>query len=388
MFLAERISIQAKEELQMHKQGTGRCRRLGLSLVLVALAAGAGVAAPREVDVLWRGDAFASDELPADLSEGAVRSIASWTEFARDHGYRMLLAADEHSLLLVSVRHKRVKDEARLIEETSRRVRELIPVPARETAERAPGEWRDDAVLCAETAVVVRLRDPEDYVAVLQEVGAANKYLGQPWIDASQHTNGFILQRPLCSAFLERASGVDEWDVDNELVHRLSQLLVLRDFGQQPFWLTMGMAWNLEYDLREGIYCFPYRDGFVWASEHGSWLPSLRNGHRKREELAMEDLSSWYRGSYDDERARRAWGAVRFLAEHRPTALPKILEDLRLLRDDQGIEHRADGSWSRRTDWTAGAADQLEIFRRHAGDDFLEELLRYFQLGKRYRPKR
>lgn len=372
----------------MHKQGTGRCRRLGLSLVLVALAAGAGVAAPREVDVLWRGDAFASDELPADLSEGAVRSIASWTEFARDHGYRMLLAADEHSLLLVSVRHKRVKDEARLIEETSRRVRELIPVPARETAERAPGEWRDDAVLCAETAVVVRLRDPEDYVAVLQEVGAANKYLGQPWIDASQHTNGFILQRPLCSAFLERASGVDEWDVDNELVHRLSQLLVLRDFGQQPFWLTMGMAWNLEYDLREGIYCFPYRDGFVWASEHGSWLPSLRNGHRKREELAMEDLSSWYRGSYDDERARRAWGAVRFLAEHRPTALPKILEDLRLLRDDQGIEHRADGSWSRRTDWTAGAADQLEIFRRHAGDDFLEELLRYFQLGKRYRPKR
>jgi len=63
-------------------------------------------------------------------------------------------------------------------------------------------------------------------------------------------------------------------------------------------------------------------------------------------------------------------------------------EDLRILRDEEGIERRADGSWRRLTDWTASPEDQLDIFRRHAGDDLLVELLRYYQKGKRYRAER
>jgi PAS domain-containing protein len=363
-------------------------------------------AAPRDVEVRvhWMGSDYPLPELPAETGRGAAAATASWAPWAAEHGYRMALSADGRALLLVGRDTKRLEDELDLISGTLAAFDRLAPAPpmrdapvtgAVETEPSAAAEtgswsweWRDDGPeLDTETVVVLRARDHATYAAALDRLAGEQVYL-TGWTEGAKRLSGFVLERPLCAAFREDGNGSKEWDPRNELVHRLAQLLVSRRFGVQPYWLKVGIAWEVEREVCNSLYCFPYRDEFVYASEHGDWEKDLRNRHKRVESLAMADLSAWKRGSYDGEHARRAFGLVHFVARHHPGAMSAVLEDLRLLRDERGVVHYADGSWERIVGWEASAEGQREIFRRHLGDDFLDELLAFFQKGRKYDPKR
>ena len=94
---------------------------------------------------------------------------------------------------------------------------------------------------------------------------------------------------------MENPAGMEEWDIENELVHRLAHLLLLRRFGQQPFWLTMGFSWYVEKEMRGAIYCYPYRSGFVWASEHELGLlvrgPGVPRGRVSETPVQLVDVA-------------------------------------------------------------------------------------------------
>ena len=59
------------------------------------------------------------------------------------------------------------------------------------------------------------------------------------------------------------AAGMEEWSPDHEIVNRVAQLLFLRRFSQQSFWLQQGIAWCAEWGYDSSLYCFPYRHEFI-----------------------------------------------------------------------------------------------------------------------------
>jgi hypothetical protein len=226
--------------------------------------------------------------------------------------------------------------------------------------------------------VLIQARKVEDYSSALEFVAEAHPYLGD-WYEAAARMAGITLARPLCTAWLVSAAGLEEYDTANELVHRLAHLFVLRRFGEQPYWLLSGLAWHVEWEIRDSIYCFPYRDEFIFAVEHTAWPGMLSRSHDERDSLTMKDFAGWKRGSFHVDYAVRAWGLACFLAREDPKATPAILEDLRLLRDHQSKVHHDDGTWERIVGYESSPADQQAVFERHLGEDFLARALRFFK---------
>jgi hypothetical protein len=245
------------------------------------------------------------------------------------------------------------------------------------------GPWQRDT----ETAVLVAARDADDYGAALELLAERHEHL-RGWIEQARATAGCTLESPLIAIWLLEGGGLEEYRPENELVHRLATLLVHRRFDHQPAWMLQGLAWHFEDALLDTLYCFPGRSEFVFATEHAGWDKALKSEHADVEALACADVIALERGRFDAGAAQRAFGAARFLAEHRADALPQVLEELRLLREEKGIEHGTDGTWKRIPGYEPSAADVEAVLVKAAGEDVLAEMLASFRKGKGYRPRR
>jgi hypothetical protein len=377
-----------------------------MGLAAWALAVPFALASGEDVRIHWEGSEIAAGELPGQLGASAAAVAADWAPWAAERGYRAALNADGRVLLLVDekTRTKAFEEQLALVEETVALVDAMAPLPAERDRTLTTGgvsdassggrdgawshEWQDDGpALESETIVVLCAKDQASYGAALDRLAEAEPYL-QGWVQGAKSLSGFVLERPLFAGFRADGLGSKEWNADGELVHRLTQLLISRRFGVQPYWLKTGIAWRVENELQGSIYCFPYRDEFVYATEHGDWERELRGLHKKVASLEMGALSEWPRGTYRPEHARRAFGLACFVAEHHEDALSGILEDLRKLRDEKGIVRHADGTWERIAGWEASPADQRAVLAAHLGEGFLDELLAFFQRGRKYRPGR
>jgi hypothetical protein len=170
----------------------------------------------------------------------------------------------------------------------------------------------------------------------------------------------------------------------------LAQLLLNERHGRLPQWLALGLAWQLESTVCKSVYCFPYRSGFVGKTEHRGWAKELAAmiAARGEEPLAMEQLSGWTRGVWDDAHAALAWGAGAMLADHYDEELPRVLAALAALRDSEGRTTHADGSWEGIGNYEIPPEKQLAILDRELGVDFLVELARFCRLGRNYRRPR
>jgi len=137
---------------------------------------------------------------------------------------------------------------------------------------------------------------------------------------------------------------------------------------------VQGLAWEAEIAFDNSIFCYPYRKGFVYATEHTAWDNDLKRafGDRENKPLAMEEFARWARGAYDETQGRLAWGFVHFLAGKKGDALASALEDLRVFRD---VHDRKDGdndTWTRIPGYQIPVEDQLAIFKKRFGDDVLD----------------
>jgi hypothetical protein len=378
---------------------------LACLLAPVAHARSAPRAAPERdgAGITWNGRRYTPETLPDEVGAGPRSAMEFWRPWAEEHGYRMALHDDGRVLLLHSERD-RADDSMRLIAKTCAAVDAAAPpaAPRPAVSERPadppvatdpgvePGgftwSWEDTGPpLGTQTCVVLELRENDEYEAALELLAAHYDYL-KPWIDSVRGKSGFVLERPLCAAFLSRGPGSEEWDPANELVNRTAQLLFLREYGRQPWWLAMGLAWYVEDDVRGSLYSFPYRDGFVGVTEHGGWDKALKRTYKKREAVAMDELAGWRRGAFDDEHARCAYGAAVFLARHHAEDLPAVLEELHATILREGRVTHPDGTWELIPDYEPPADSQREIVAKHLGPQWLDELLESFQKGRAYRP--
>jgi len=218
--------------------------------------------------------------------------------------------------------------------------------------------------------VLLIVRDQDDFEVLLRHLATQYPYLAS-WEKEAKANQGFVLGEPCVAAYLELPEGVEEWNPDNELVHRVARLLVLNRFGELPNWFLLGYAWNLEIALRKGVYCFPWRDEFVWAVEHGGWPAAVKARYAKAR-LQPADFMAFKRGQFVDAMAKAGWAMTAYLVAKEPAALPALLEELRVLHEQRARVQEGPNRWRRDTEYELSVAEQARLFTRHLGEGYLQ----------------
>jgi hypothetical protein len=171
-------------------------------------------------------------------------------------------------------------------------------------------------------------------------------------------------------------------------VHRAAELVLLRRFGHQPYWLLQGWAWHVELSVARSLYCFPYRSGFVGIGEHTGWDKLLRQDWSEPGEASIADVVALRRGSWDARAARHAWGTVTFFDKHFRGEFPALLAELRAAWDQGSRRDLGGGRWERVGGFEVDSARQLELLRKHSTPEFERELASFFRQGSAYHPAR
>lgn len=396
------------------------------AFTVAVLGAPVWAALPGDVAVGWKNKEATTAKLHADLPKPAFDAISRWTAFCSAKQYRMDLDAQGRVLLLTPVKRGRTQETLSVIGRAESWFDGLLPPVPRASAapaaapngagappapERKPSGtpipedpegpppsappkpaggttgpkgatptsiWGSGSgAPDSQTAVLIVLHDEKDYAGLLDHLEASVTYL-KDWVTEARKQTGLTLEDPLVGAFVENASGQEEWNGDHEVLNRVVQLLTLRRFGQQPNWLVQGIAWEAEMAFDKSVYCFPYRDGFVFATEHTSWPSDLRIAFKDRaaKPLEIEELSEWQRGTFDPEAAPVSWGFVRHLAEAQKTkdrALSTLLEELRSLRDVKDREPTSATTWKRKNGFTLDPKDQEAAIMNAFGKDVFKK---------------
>ena len=151
--------------------------------------------------------------------------------------------------------------------------------------------------------------------------------------------------------------------------------------GRVPYWMLVGTAWNVELEVRGGIYCFPYRAGFVGIGEHGGWAPALRSRFRGADapEVDAAAVCALERGLYVDRHAATAWGTMRWLIGEQRAAVPALMADLDAAWRQGALEVAEDGSWRSLPLWQWPLETQADLMRRHLGRDVWTRLGQAFR---------
>lgn len=378
-----------------------------------------------QVEIGWKGKTYAGPALPLEVGPGPPAAAEAWAAWTLEHDYRMTLTDDARVLLITHQKNGKFGRQLELVHRTEKEFDRILPEPEREeevVEEEVPedptgelpedpdggpagwtpegleplpytysyewgvGTWKVDT----ETCVMFIVRDEEDYGDLVETLGEMQDYL-KPWVEKGKTFTGFVHERPMVAAYIANASGQEEWDPDNELVHRVAQMLFVRRFSSfQPYWLAQGLAWHIENELRGAIYCFPYRSEFVWATEHTGWDKELKSRFKDRDDqpLQASEFATWKRGKYEAEFARVAFGFAGFFDRYHQEDLSPFCEEVRLFAIEDNKVDLGDGNWERVTDYQVSIEDQLLFLKKHFGDEVLEDVTGYFAKGKRFKLSR
>lgn len=335
---------------------------LGWRLAPLTMVCLLGATEPRgdEIPMSWDGRRFTSAQIPEGFPDRARATVELWKPWAAQAGYRFDL--DPDARLLLATRRAGGKGEGQL----------RFVLRAEKWFDDLFGPAGADA---APTATLIVLKDAKAHADALAFVGKLEPHLASWASSAGGKELGFVLEKPLCGAFVETAPGLKEWNPDHELLNRAVQVLLLRRAGSLPHWLAQGLAWEAERTVLGSIWCYPHRAGFVARSEHDAW-PGELAGELENESLAVfsiEALAAWRRGTFDVENARHAWGVAHYLAREKKDVLGDVLEDLRAFREKSGRTTHGDGSWELVPGYQIPAQAQAEILAGRCGDGWIDE---------------
>lgn len=352
--------------------------------------------------LLIAGKSHALNQLPADLPEAMRAAVLRWKPFCESLDFNLHAGADPRLLLACSVKNSRGSGRIEKLQKTIQWFDARLPavasaVPAGdkpasappEDADKplAPGESRtwswstEDLAPDSDCGVLFVLPGEAEYKLLLEELARQDKSL-ESWTIAARKETGFVVPRPLCAAFLENAAGMQEWDPEHELVNRCAQLLLVRRFGLQPFWIQQGIGWCAEWAYDGSLYCFPFRREFVYATEHGAWPGELKQRSAKMESpFDWAAFEGWSRGRWDGERARLAFGALAALLQEPPPKLALVLEELRVFRDADNRRKTGEHSWERDPGYEIKSAKLAEVLQKHLGADIGVKTVRFLERG-------
>lgn len=360
-----------------------------IALALLAAAPPAALAGGQDPSILtWKGRDWTLDEASSQLPDLARAELGAWGGWCRTRGYRALLD-EEARVLFVGAAGR--KDLAGLFERARRTTETfdaLAPAPERDPDEPflVPDWGRGQHVPDRDPVVIALLEAEPDFESLLGLLASSNPALNGRVL-RKKGTPAFFSAEARTGALLSAPDGFElgtVWRAENELVNRLTRLLLHRRFGDLPFWLDMGLAWHVEQEVQGDLYSFPGRDEFVSVNDHDGWKNDLKREFKKRrkEPLRLEELAGWTSERWDGHAAGLAWGFARFLATHPERPLSRLCEDLRLDVKRNGVRYAEDGSWSLVPDYRPTLETQHALLARHLGDDYLERASEYFRTWK------
>jgi hypothetical protein len=345
-----------------------------------------------------------------------VAAESAWKEWAAKHDYVITSSKDERVLVLLPKERAKQEHCLDLLERSLKRFDEILPAPPPVKPEPPPSDGDNPPTdetpapapqpdpmtadkpwvwggatnpLDSDTIVFGLFRKPDDYADALSKVSAAFPFLA-PWAEKAKADPGCLLLQPLFGGCVDSVPGMEEWNPDNELVHRVAALAMFRRFGHQPFWVGLGVGWNVEWDVLKSIYAFPYRNSFVSVKEHGGWEADMKRkftARGKKQPLTIDELASLKRGSFDADGAARSWGTIRFLVSNYPKETPKLLQEFQLLREKLGRKEDPGGSaewtsWTIAAEFELGASDQKSLLDKFISVDALAQASAFFRDGK------
>ncbi len=328
----------------------------------------------------WRGKKLDVAALPSDLPADARVAVESFAGWAAQHGYRLDLD-DSARALLVSAKDsskylKRIESVLALADRTfdGREAAGATPAvgadsEAKPDSAATPAAWgASNRAPGSGTLVLVVVRTPKDHAPLLARLAELSPYLAS-WAKSSTPAPGFALEEPLAGAVVLGLPANKEWNADNELVHRAAELTFHRRFGRQPYWIVQGFAWHVEQELCRGIYCFPYREGFVWATEHSGWRARFAKLWRDKPAPSLADLATLRRGQFEPNAALCAWAALAYLSERHGVALSGVLHELHDLWDKNSRRDLGGGAWERVPTYELPLADQQRLLESRLAPD-------------------
>ena len=380
-----------------------------LAPVLLSAVIGPPAAAspPQTPTVLFDGRHHKVTKLPDAIEDDPREAIQEWAGWAEDQGYSMALT-DDQRLLFLAADKARIGKRLKTIHEAQEltdvllfgpdgeRPARRVAVPERgEASQQDPGGTTAGAFpppdslleLGTGVAIIFELDEELHMLQVLERIAHEHDHVKE-WLDVATQHSGFTFEHPLVGAWRPVPEN-EEWDPEAELVNRVAQLLLTREYGPMPYWLGMGLAWNVEYRMLDGIWCYPYRAGFVWATEHTAWPKDLKKAFMDRPDypLQPDELASWTPRTYDAEAAPRAFGMVHFLAEHHPEDLPALLSAYHDAWSAGSVVVADDGTWKRTKDYVLPEEQQVELLVEGTRADLFEQVSKYFAKSLRYKPR-
>lgn len=383
-----------------------------------------------EVPLTWKGKKYTTDTIPLDLSAGQRKGVLLLADWAKKTGYRLDFDAQSRVLLVTPVDRSRLEATLKIVGQAETWFDTVLPAPDRTavaqaepakpeaapkknapapipedpesgpvkgTPQTAPASaptptpasksWGSGSIEPdTQTAVMVIVKDEKDYATLLDAVAANQAYLAS-WLEKAREQQGFVLEDPLAGAYIENASGQEEWSPEHELLNRIVQLMTLRRFGQQPNWVVQGLAWEGEIAYDGGVYCFPYRKEFVFTAEHSAWPSEVKLQLKdSADPIKLSDIANWKRGTWDNRAAKLSWGFTHQLLALAPGKMSLALEELRRVRDEKDRRPTSAGQWERIPGFDIPVDTQLTVVKKHFGGDILKIATNGMRSGKDTKP--
>jgi hypothetical protein len=394
---------------------------LALLATLVLLAPGEGA------QVRWGERPLRMDALPPELAPEPRAALEAWHAFASAHLLRLDLDPSGRVLLVTRASNDRAPKLLALAVQVFERFDHELPAPpvrlvakdpllvakAAPAPKPAAGEdplpedpedpegahpWKlappkpvavtsapavvttwgsQNQPLDTQTVVLFVLQDQDDFESLLADLRARFPFL-EVWTRAAKAQAGFVIGDPLAACYLENPDGVEEWNPENELVSRVARLCLLRRFGELPNWFVQGYAWHAEFAVMGAVYVFPWRDEFVWATEHTGWHGIVKERYQKKA-LKAADFMGWKRGKYLEPEAKASWATCEYLLAKEPAKLPELLERMRVFREEHGRVQDDPSSWYRNLDYEIPVGEQHTLFTEVLGAGYLERASIFFR---------
>ncbi len=330
-------------------------------------------------------------EAGAELYAGVAGQLERYRDWVSENGYHVALT-DDLRVVLITQSEKSSNDRLELVEDTLATFDAVLTPPDRSASDETyregvwgVGEHEPDA----EPVVLIELEKGLHYQTLLGALEEADPDM-ESWASVQSVEPGFAEERFMATGWQAAPDGYEigpVWRSKNELVNRLSRLLLYRSYGPQPNWLTQAAGWAIEQDVIGDIYCFPYRNEFVGVGEHEGWRNEIRGEFksRKKKPLQFSEFSEWKRGTWDIDEAAMSWGFAQFLIQEKPGVLPALAESNRLAYKAGFTIDHGDGTWETNPSFAVSPEAQLAALTAEAGDDVFEEATKFFRTWKRAR---
>ena len=346
-----------------------------------------------EAAVSWKGEQVTISELPEHIRANVCHALEHWASWAGGAGYRIAVEDEGRVILVTDEDAKAAERRMKLVTKTVAAFDALLPAVDHEGSDETflAAEWGvGEIVPDRDPVVLFELADVESFGSLLDHMGQEAPRLAS-WAASRKQGTGFMYSDVLSGAYLEAPPGFEigkVWRAKNELVDRLSRLMLQGRFGNQPHWFKLGVAWNIEQEVMGDLYSFPGRGGFVGVEDHGGWEPELKQAFKKRRKkpLSFDEFGQWQDGTWEPEAAHISWGLVHFLSQHRAETLSPLAEALRIAQKEGARTIHADGTWQLRGDYQVPSDRQKAFLLEYAGEDVLDEATKFFRTGRRYKP--